>query len=82
MAKTQSVATEQGKGGGPNTVAGKTVVARNPVSHGITSPNPVMLRRGAEADPRKAGPEAHQHVIRRAAEPNDANVYAPVHAAH
>ena len=42
MAKTQSTETEQGRGGGPNTEEGKAKVARNPVRHGITSPNPVI----------------------------------------
>ena len=42
MAKTQTTATEQGRGGGPKTDAGKATVARNPVRHGITSPNPII----------------------------------------
>ena len=42
MAKNQSTETEQGRGGGPNTEERKAKVARNPVRHGITSPNPVI----------------------------------------
>ena len=42
MAKTQSTETEQGRGGGPKSEEGKAKVARNPVRHGITSPNPVI----------------------------------------
>ena len=42
MAKTQITETDQGKGGGPKTDAGKANVARNPVRHGIRSPNPVI----------------------------------------
>ena len=64
MAKTQSVATEQGKGGGPKTEAGKANVARNPVSHGITSPNPVIP--GMETEQEW---QAHLDGIRQSLDP-------------
>ncbi len=64
MAKTQSTATEQGRGGGPKTDAGKANVARNPVRHGITSPNPVIP--GMETDQEWG---AHLDGVRESVEP-------------
>ncbi len=64
MAKTQSTATEQGRGGGPKTAAGKANVARNPVRHGIRSPNPVIP--GMET---KQAWRAHLNGVRESLEP-------------
>ncbi len=64
MAKTQTTETGQGRGGGPKTDAGKANVARNPVRHGITSPNPVIPGMETEQDW-----QAHLGGVRESVEP-------------
>ncbi len=63
-AQSKNGESQQGKGGGPKTKAGKAKVARNAVKHGITSPSPVIP--GMETE---EGWEAHRDGIIESVQP-------------